>query len=407
MPGIREPREALAALRRRADVRAVEELAKATGQPVRLVGGAVRDAFLRRRGADLDVSLPAGRAEAFANALAKRLGVRAVLLGPAGKRIHLVPFRRSDIEIWQEERDEEHDLLRRDFTVNALSFELPSGRFAAPPTALADLRRGRLALPRPGVFLEDPLRVLRAARFEGALPGFRVAALAEPELREAARALGTVAAERKLEELDRILALPPRTCAAQMRRLETWGVLESMMPGASAADRRRGLRRLARAPASSGPAVRRALLLSPLGASGALETLEAWRVPRRELRLAGVLLRTPGRRPGCAPGRREVVEALHALNPFLSEGVDYLSASRSPGLRRLAAALRGLRPAHTRRLLAPRRPITVDEVRELLQLRDGPELGRALRALDVALASGEVRGKRQARELLRSVSGPC
>jgi hypothetical protein len=199
-------------LAQRADV----ALAAACALPadrVRAVGGAVRDAFLGRSGGDLDLSVAAGKADAFAGRLAARTRTRVVPVGAAPKRILKVRFRTREIDVWEEESDADADLVRRDFTVNAIAFSLPDGRLAAAPGALADLAARRLAPPRPGVFLEDSLRVLRAARFLAELPGFHVTRAAFPELRDAAKMLRMVAPERRLVELDKLLGARKR-CAS-------------------------------------------------------------------------------------------------------------------------------------------------------------------------------------------------
>ena len=85
-----------------------------------------------------------------------RASCRSALRRNASSRCRFAP---TQIDVWEEEGDLARDLLRRDFTVNALSFSLPEGTFASAPGALADLAARRLAPPRPGVFLEDPLRV--------------------------------------------------------------------------------------------------------------------------------------------------------------------------------------------------------------------------------------------------------
>src|SRR5204863_8985552 len=138
------------------------------------------------------------------------------------KRIVRIPWHRREVDVWEEEGDDrEADLLRRDFRVNALAFELPGGRLVALPGALEDLRLKRLAPPREGVLLEDPLRVLRAARLELEL-GFRVSSRADDELRRAAPLLAGIAAERRLGELEMILSAAPRDAARAPRRLERW-----------------------------------------------------------------------------------------------------------------------------------------------------------------------------------------
>src|SRR5262249_5603436 len=159
-------------LARRPEVRAAREAARELGARVRIVGGAVRDAFLRRPHTDLDLTAPRGQARAVAEAIARRLGTKVVEIGVEERRIAHVPGHERELDVW-EAADPLADLLRRDFRVNAMAFELPEGRLVALPGALEDLERCRLVPPREGVFLEDPLRVLRAVRLELKL-GFRV-----------------------------------------------------------------------------------------------------------------------------------------------------------------------------------------------------------------------------------------
>ncbi|HUM01152.1 MAG TPA: hypothetical protein VL084_02635 [Thermoanaerobaculia bacterium] len=414
--------ELVAAARRRlsarADVRAALACARETSDRVHLTGGAVRDAFLaalapsrppgRRR--DLDLALPAGRAVPFAGALARRLGSRAVAIGVPPRRILHLPLARGEVDVWEREADVGRDLYRRDFTVNALSFELPSWRFLAPGSALDDLRRRRLALPRAGVLLEDPLRVLRAARFLAELRGFRIAAAARAELRRAARRLETAAPERRLDELDRILSAVPAGAARALRFLESCGALRALLPGVTATERREGTRRVARM-ARPSPAVARVLLVSPLGARKGAEILRRWKTSRRELQLAARLhaLAAPLKGPSRAPAasRREVVETLRSVSPFFAESVLFLSALPGSRPARLAEALASLSasPRRRARILRPRRPL--DAVAELraLGVEEGPRFGAILSDLDVALAAGELRGPRAVRRFLAARAG--
>lgn len=389
----------------RADVRATLAVSRETGEPVLLTGGAVRDAFLRARGParppgsrrDLDLAVAAGSALLFAEALAHRFGSRAVAIGAPPRRILHISLPDGGIDVWERESDVGRDLFRRDFTVNALAFELPTWRFLAPAAALGDLACRRLALTRPGVLLEDPLRVLRAARFLAELPAFRLAPAALPELRRAARRLDTIAAERRLAELDRLLSVGPGDAAGALRLLETCGALRVLLRGSTARERHSGIALVARM-AHPSAAVARILLLSPLGARKAREILQTWKATRREQQLATRLLALAASSSGLhhsrPPTRREVVEVLRFVSPFFEESVLFLSSLRGARSTRLAAALAALSTDARRRtrILRPHRPLDAVAALRDLGVTEGPVFGALLAELDVALASGEVRG---------------
>ncbi|HVO51670.1 MAG TPA: hypothetical protein VMV60_11795 [Thermoanaerobaculia bacterium] len=400
-------------LSRREDV----ALAAACAGPddrVRAVGGAVRDAFLGRPGGDLDLTAAPGRAGAFAARLAARAGSRVVAVGAAPRSILKVPFHGREIDVWEEEGGRDADLLRRDLTINALAFDLPSGAFVSPPGALEDLRRRRLRPPRRGVFLEDPLRVLRAARFLAQLQGFRVATGAASEIRAAAKSLRKASEERRLVELDKLLAAPPRDRDRALRFLERIGALQTLIRG-SAPRTRRGIS-LVRRLESSDPRVARALLLFPQGPKRAGDFLRRWKTSREEQRLASRLFAlasgVPGKGRGARgaprpPTRRDVAELLRLSSPFEAESLLFLLAvgdARTRALARAAEAVRR-RPAALRRILKPSRPLPLDEIRSVLSLAESPQLGAALAAFDLALAAGEIRGERAARLWLAARAG--
>ncbi|MCM3876557.1 MAG: hypothetical protein NEA02_09065 [Thermoanaerobaculia bacterium] len=395
-------RRAFGVLMRRPDARAAASVARPADR-VRIVGGAVRDAFLGGKRGDLDLVASPGRAEALARDLAGNAGTRVVAVGTPPKRILKVPFREREIDIWEETKDPLTDLLRRDFTVNTLSFSLPEGVFTSATGALADLEAKRLAPPRPGVFLEDPLRALRAARFLAELPGFHVARRALPELREAGKSLRMVAGERVLAEIDRLLSAPPSDAARALRFLERIGALEILLQGTAARERRRGISLLGKMKTPS-PRVARSLLLFPMGPKRVEDFLRRWKTSREEQRLASRLAALPLRGPRRTPTRRDVVELLRRSSPFEEESLLFLLAAGDRRARDLAAAAQSIlrRPASLRRILKPARPLPFAEISSLLGLPQGRELGRALDAFDLALASREIRGPRAARAWLEA-----
>lgn len=198
-----------------------------------LVGGAVRDAFLRRPpSADVDVVLLSGALEvgrrvadltggAFVPLDAERGAARVVA---RGARLDLADFRAPTLA---------GDLAARDFTVNALAVSvrdlLRTGRARVidPTGGFADLRARRLRLPGPRVLGEDPLRALRGVRLEAAL-GLRLTPPTARAIRVAARALAAVSAERVRDELLAVLALPG--AARPLRRMDALGLLSVILP---------------------------------------------------------------------------------------------------------------------------------------------------------------------------------
>jgi tRNA nucleotidyltransferase/poly(A) polymerase len=388
---------------RRPDARAAASVARPADR-VRIVGGAVRDAFLGAKGGDLDLVAPLGGAEPLAWALARHAGTRVVAVGAPPKRIFKVPYRSHEIDVWEETGDPLADLLRRDFTVNAISLSLPDGAFTCAPGALEDLKARRLAPPRPGVFLEDPLRVLRAARFLAELPAFHVARRAMQELREAGNFLGGVKEERRLVELDKLLGAPAPGRMRALRFLERTGALSILLPSTAARERRRGLALVSRLD-SRDPRVARALLLLPLGKKMAEKTLREWKASREEQRLASRLFALPLKRKGRGPvTRRDMAELLRLSSPFEEESLLFLLAAGNTRARNLARAAQKIqrRPAALRRILKPDRPVPLEEIQRVLNLGEGPSLGRALSTFDLALASGEIRGSGAARAWLRA-----
>lgn len=197
-----------------------------------LVGGTVRDAWLRRPDADVDVAVPSG-ALPLGRRLADRLGgafvalnvergAARVLVGSA--RVDITDFRAATLE---------GDLAARDYTVNALAVPvralLRDGRapIVDPTGGLADLEARRLRPPDLRVLAEDPLRTLRGARLEATL-GLRLTPGAVRAIRAAAPTLARASAERVRDEFFTILALPNAT--RTVRRLDALGLLAVVLP---------------------------------------------------------------------------------------------------------------------------------------------------------------------------------
>jgi poly(A) polymerase len=214
---------AAVALNRHADILGeLGSLFGAAGHELYLVGGSVRDAALQRLSADLDFATDA-RPEQLQRILrpwADALWDTGIEFGTIGAakgdhRLEITTFRadrydrvsRNPQVRFGDRLDE--DLVRRDFTVNAMAVCVTpngAGEFVDPLGGLGAVRAGVLDTPaRPAdSFGDDPLRMLRAARFVSQL-GFTVAPRVRTAIEEMAPELARITAERLAAELDKLL----------------------------------------------------------------------------------------------------------------------------------------------------------------------------------------------------------
>ena len=214
---------AAVALNRHADVlRELGAVFAGAGHELYLVGGSVRDALLGRLGNDLDFTTDARPEQmqsilrGWADALWDTgIEFGTVGVGKDGDRMEITTFRADSYD--QVSRNPqvrfgerlEDDLVRRDFTVNAMAVRVTadgSAEFHDPLGGLAALRAKVLDTPSaPEIsFGDDPLRMLRAARFVSQL-GFSVAPRVLTALEEMADQLGRITAERVAAELDKLI----------------------------------------------------------------------------------------------------------------------------------------------------------------------------------------------------------
>ncbi|WP_310777507.1 CCA tRNA nucleotidyltransferase [Mycobacterium sp. Z3061] len=194
----------------------------AAGHELYLVGGSVRDAVLGRLSPDLDFTTNARPEQIqqvvrpFADALWDTgIEFGTVGVGKDGHRLEITTFRADTYdqvtrhpEVQFGDRLED-DLVRRDFTVNAMAVRITAdglGEFLDPLGGLVALRAKVLDTPMPPEvsFGDDPLRMLRAARFVSQL-GFTVAPRVLAAIEQMAPQLGRISVERVAVELDKLL----------------------------------------------------------------------------------------------------------------------------------------------------------------------------------------------------------
>ena len=192
------------------------------GEELALVGGPVRDAMLGRLQQDLDFTTSA-RPEVTE----RLLKGWASATWDIGRAFGTIGARRGE---WQIEittyRSEAYDpssrkpavqygdtlvgdLARRDFTINSMALVLPEERLEDPYGGVVDLAHRLLRTPgRPeDSFSDDPLRMMRAARFSAQL-GFTVAPEVVAAMRDMAERITIVSAERVRDELVKLLLAP-------------------------------------------------------------------------------------------------------------------------------------------------------------------------------------------------------
>lgn len=195
------------------------ELFAQAGHDLHLVGGSVRDALMGTLGHDLDFTTDA-RPEETERLLRSR--TRAVwdigrAFGTIGARIDRwvveVTTYRTDVYRPDSRKPEiaygrslDEDLVRRDFTVNAMALHAATREFSDPHHGLADITAGLLRTPFPPQrsFSDDPLRMMRAARFTSQL-GFTVTEETAEAMAQMAERITIISAERVRDELSRTL----------------------------------------------------------------------------------------------------------------------------------------------------------------------------------------------------------
>lgn len=214
--------EALGNLERSLNSKLLDELGElfaAAGHELALVGGPVRDAFLGRTAPDLDLTTSASPDEILklvkpiASAtwdVGRDFGTIAAQI--QGQPVEITTYRADSYDATSRKptvefgSNLEDDLVRRDFTVNAMALRLPGRTFVDPHGGLKDLIDGVLRTPsKPEIsFSDDPLRMLRGARFTAQL-GLRLDLDTFAAMSAMTERIGIVSAERVRDELSKLL----------------------------------------------------------------------------------------------------------------------------------------------------------------------------------------------------------
>jgi poly(A) polymerase len=247
VPMTNEQRKAAAALLRERvpEVADIGRLFAEHGHQLALVGGPVRDVFRGEQPSDLDLTTDATPEQVLAmvDGWADATWTVGIAFGTVGLRkggtvFEITTYRSEQYQAASRRpevrygRSLEEDLRRRDFTINAMAARLPGYDLVDPFGGLDALKDEVLRTPgRPeDSFSDDPLRILRAARFAAKL-GFAVAPEVQAAMTEQAARLEIVSAERITGELTKLMLTPDPALGIDL--LVQTGVADQVLPEVS------------------------------------------------------------------------------------------------------------------------------------------------------------------------------
>ena len=224
-------------------VQTISKIAEQLGDPVYLVGGAVRDILLERTSNDLDfVTIGSGIrlgqmvCSQFGGSLKmhERFGT-AVWTPPAEMFEHTIDLITARKEVYEQPAAlpnvtpsaMEDDLFRRDFTINALAMRIDGnqrGELLDIYQGLDALQNREIRILHPESFRDDPTRIFRAARYAARL-GFALSEATLTALKQSAHHIQALSPDRIRHELEKILAEPHP--APMLDLLQDWGVFNA------------------------------------------------------------------------------------------------------------------------------------------------------------------------------------
>lgn len=205
-------------------------------QEIYLVGGAVRDMILNRLSRDFDFAVPSGGIS-LARRVARALDANFMILDEERDtgRVIVIDEDTSrtylDFATYRGGDKLEDDLRARDFTINAIAYDLKNNSLIDPLNGADDIRARIIRACSPTSMTDDPIRILRGVRLAAAFD-FKIDLAARSLMKDAAPLLPNVSPERQRDELFKILEGSKPD--SSMRALEMLDVFPHMMPELSA-----------------------------------------------------------------------------------------------------------------------------------------------------------------------------
>ncbi|MGD9505763.1 MAG: hypothetical protein AB7W37_12685 [Syntrophobacteraceae bacterium] len=196
--------------------------------PVHLVGGGVRDMMLGRPPKDLDF-LVFGPIDSLTRKVAKKLGRRAIHIGQAEKVLWRIVGEELEMD-FTPPRDStlEGDLKNRDFTINALAWSLNDDHIVDLVGGVKDLGARCIRMTHPLVFLQDPVRLMRAFRLAASLD-FHVESKTLEQMTADKNLIQSAASERVGMEFMELLRT--RASALHVRGMLRAGIVDGALSG--------------------------------------------------------------------------------------------------------------------------------------------------------------------------------
>lgn len=370
----------------------VSERFAAAGHRLYLVGGLVRDSLMGLAPTtdhDLTTDATPDQVQRLVEGVADAVWLQGERFGTVGIRvgdlIMEITTHRAESYVGDSRKpvvrfstDLHEDLGRRDFTVNAMAVDVVDGKLHDPFDGRADLAAGILRTPLSPEesFGDDPLRMLRAARFHAGYDLAPVDGIVEAA-RSLADRIGIVSGERIRGELFRLLEVVDPTLGFSF--LEDVDLAWRVLPEFARLDGDARSSALARvASTTTDPVLRLAVIAWSTG--GLAESTVALRLSGADAgRIAGLVDGADRIRIGGAAGRSWSDESVRRLaaasGPILDRVVDFAGSVGVPA-GDLPVALGRLRAAGELDYLGP--ALGGDEVMALLGLEAGREVGEAL-----------------------------
>jgi hypothetical protein len=323
------------------------------GEEAWVVGGAVRDDLLGRTLVDLDIACRDPRAAAVLYAkrsggarfpLSERHGAWRVAL-EEGRTVDFTPLRGTI----------EDDLATRDFTINAIAVPLSGGDAVDPFGGRRDLEAMRLRHVSESAFDDDPLRLLRAVRFQDQF-GFELDEATSTLVREKAGLVDRPSGERILAELEQLSSVG----------FDVLDCLGLLAPLGGSLDSLR---------ADDSEAIRLARVFG--------RNLERYPISNEQRRLLRTVLAA---KPPQNGSPREIHRFRRSTEPWALEALEFVGASE---LRESVEEARRRDPAEPL--------LRGDEV----GVAPGPEVGRLLERVEEERAAGTISTREEALDLVR------